>query len=118
MASAGSLSASCAQQDKSTGLSTLIMGHSRPRYNKAREEQMRLRKEGKRKQVDQPSTDNAEIIIPKSAHEKEEARRMKELQQRVSHSAHIRSELAERYCRMMKPISLCPPRRRSAWKAT
>lgn len=59
------------------------MGHSRPRYNKVREEQMRLRREGKRKEVDHSNVDNAEIIIPKTPQEKEEARRLKVLQQRV-----------------------------------
>lgn len=45
---------------------------------------MRLRKEGKRKQVDQPNPGNAEIIFSKTTQEKEEAKRLKEFQQRVS----------------------------------
>lgn len=59
------------------------MGHSRPRYNKQREEQMRLRREGKRKEVDHADSGVAEIIIPKTKEEKEADRRLKELQQRV-----------------------------------
>jgi hypothetical protein len=64
------------------------MGHSRPRYNKAREEQMRLQKQGKRKDPDQHvDTDNAEIIIPKTSQEKEEMNRLKELHISVGHTA-------------------------------
>lgn len=59
------------------------MGHSRPRHNKQREEQMRLRREGKRKDVDQSVPSNAEIIIPKTKEEKEADRLLKELQLRV-----------------------------------
>lgn len=61
------------------------MGHSRPRFNKQREEQMRLRREGKRKEVvDHADSGAAEIIIPKTKEEKEAERLLKELQQRVS----------------------------------
>ena len=54
---------------------------------------MRLRKEGKRKQVDQSNPDNAEIIIPKTTQEKEEAKRLKEFQQRVSCSIALCSDI-------------------------
>lgn len=62
------------------------MGHSRPRYNQAREEQ-RQQRNRRRDAVDQPNAGAAEIIMPKTAEEKAEAKRLKELQQvRASHT--------------------------------
>lgn len=68
------------------------MGNLRPRYNKAREEQMQARRAGKRKAVDQEDggsgghldQSNAEVIIPKTAAEKAKAREQRLAEERVS----------------------------------
>lgn len=58
------------------------MGNLRPRFNKAREEQLRRQRAGKRKSADTASEDhgaagNAEIIVPKTAEQKERERQMR-----------------------------------------
>lgn len=57
------------------------MGHLRPRFNKARQEQMDARRAGKRKAENQDEVDGeAEIIIPRTAAEKDKAARELEAQ--------------------------------------
>ena len=64
------------------------MGHTRPRFNKAREEQLQARREGKKKarvQDEQPeNAGDAEIIIPRTAAEKARAKEQREIQEQVS----------------------------------
>ena len=61
------------------------MGLSRPRYNKAREAQLRAQRAGKTSKSDDHGADgNAETIIPKSAAEKAKERELRLLQEQVS----------------------------------
>lgn len=60
------------------------MGHSRPRYNKSRQEQMDARRAGKRKAENQDEVaGDTEIIIPKTAAEKARERAARELEAQV-----------------------------------
>ena len=57
------------------------MGHLRPRFNKDRQEQMDARRAVKRKAENQDEVDGeAEIIIPRTAAEKDKAARELEAQ--------------------------------------
>ena len=64
------------------------MGHTRPRFNKAREEQLQARRDGKKKAREQheqhENAGDAEIIIPRTAAEKAQARELRDMQERVS----------------------------------
>lgn len=54
------------------------MGHSRPRFNKQREEQLQARRHGKRRQDDESgAAGSEEIIVPKTAEEKAREQELK-----------------------------------------
>jgi hypothetical protein len=60
------------------------MGHSRPRFNKQRQEQLDARRKGKRKAEDDSGVaGNAEILVAKTADEKARERELKLLQEQV-----------------------------------
>jgi hypothetical protein len=64
------------------------MGHLRPRFNKARQEQMDARRAGKRKAENQDEVDGeAEIIIQRTAAEKSRDKAARELEAQVCCSA-------------------------------
>lgn len=60
------------------------MGHLRPRYNKARQEQMDARRAGKRKAENQDEVaGDTEVMIPRTAAEKARDRAARELEAQV-----------------------------------
>ena len=106
------------------------MGHTRPRFNKAREEQLQARREGKKKarvQDEQPeNAGDAEIIIPRTAAEKAKAREQREIQEQVSWRpgssplAPLEADAASSWRGRVRPLlkARCRPRSESEWTIT
>lgn len=67
----------------------VTMGHLRPRYNKARQEQLDARRQGRKKghATEESAPDglgsNADVLVPKTAAEKAKERELRKLQEEV-----------------------------------